>query len=356
MNRLWVRLSLAFSGVIILTLVIFTLIATLVGPERSSEVRQYEELSAGERRALLRERFPGAVLGTAAIIGLVGIGAGVWISRSLTAPLQALEEAAQALGRRDLGRRVAVEGSQELEAVGQAFNQMASELEQGELLRRNLMADVAHELRTPLTLLQGNLRAILDDVYPLDKEEVARLYDQTRHLSRLVEDLHDLAQAEAHALPLDRREVDLVALVASSCELFAPLADEEGVALSLQVPDAPLLLQADAARLTQALQNLLANALHYTGAGGRVTVSVTRENGTALVTVADNGSGIAPEHLPHVFDRFYRTDSARSRDTGGTGLGLAIARGLVEAHGGTVIATSPGLEQGSAFTVRLPLA
>jgi two-component system sensor histidine kinase BaeS len=119
-------------------------------------------------------------------------------------------------------------------------------------------------------------------------------------------------------------------------------------------PAGPLLVYADAARLTQALQNLLANALHYTGPGGRIDVAMAREDGVALITVADSGSGIAAEHLPHVFDRFYRTDSARSRDTGGTGLGLAIARGLVEAHGGTVAAASPGLEQGSTFTVRLP--
>lgn len=351
MNRLWVRLSLAFSGVIILAILLMILTGWLFDPDPSFEARRAQNFSEAE----LRERLPAVVLGMATVIGLVGIGAGVWISRSLTSPLQELEEAAQAIGRQELGRRVHVEGSQEMVAVGQAFNQMAEALEHSEDLRRNLVADVAHELRTPLSVLQGNLRAIIDDVYPLEKAEVARLYDQTRHLSRLVQDLHDLAQAEAQALPLYRRHLDAVSLVRATAESFAPLAEEDDVKLVERFPAQALTVNADEARLTQAVQNLLANALRHTPAGGAITIEVAgEETGQIAIVVRDDGAGIEPQHLPHVFDRFYRADRSRSRHSGGAGLGLAIVRAIVEAHGGEASAASDGAGQGSVFRIRLP--
>ncbi len=352
MDRLWVRLSVAFSGVIILAIGLMILTGWLVDPQGRLEPRSSQNISAAE----LRQRLPGVVLAMAGVIGLVGIGAGAWISRSLTAPLQELEDAAQAIGRRQLGRRVNVDGSREMLALGRAFNQMAGELEQSEALRRGLMADVAHELRTPLSVLQGNLRAIIDDVYPLEKAEVARLYDQTRHLSRLVHDLHDLAQAEAQALPLNSSDVDLAALVRAAVQSFAPLAEEDGVRLEARFPDAPLTVHGDPARLTQVLQNLLANALRHTAPGGVIAVQAAMTGPAAEVQVRDDGAGIEPEHLPRVFDRFYRADRSRSRHSGGAGLGLAIVRAIVEAHGGTAWAQSSGVGQGSVFGIRLPLA
>lgn len=355
MNRLWVRLSLAFSGVIIVAILLMIVTGWLFNPDSDFEGPRGQNISEAE----FRERLPGVVLGMAAVIGLVGIGAGVWISRSLTAPLQELEEAAQAIGRQELGRRVHVEGSQEMVAVGRAFNQMAEVLEHSEQLRRNLVADVAHELRTPLSVLQGNLRAIIDDVYPLEKAEVARLYDQTRHLSRLVQDLHDLAQAEARALPLYWRPVDVVGLVRGAAQSFAPLAEEDEVRLEERFPAQSLTVNADAARLTQAVQNLLANALRHTSPGGAITIEVVADSGGAGdrevdIVVRDDGAGIEAQHLPHVFDRFYRADRSRSRHSGGAGLGLAIVRAIVESHGGTVSAQSAGVNKGSVFTVRLP--
>ncbi|MFW6070657.1 MAG: sensor histidine kinase, partial [bacterium] len=347
MSKLWVRLSLAFSGVIILAILLMIVTGWLFNPDPRFQENEPRQLS----RAEFRERLPGVVLGMAAVIGVVGIGAGVWISRSLTSPLQELEEAAQAIGRRELGRRVQVDGSREMVAVGQAFNQMAEELERGEELRRKLMADVAHELRTPLSVLQGNLRAIIDDVYPLDKAEVARLYDHTRHLSRLVQDLHDLAQAEARELPLNRSEVDVTTLVQRATQLFEPLAEEEAVTLQESYPEQQVPVTADAARLTQVVQNLLANALRHTPAGGSIGLSVSETEEAVQIVVRDSGEGIQAEHLPHVFDRFYRVDSSRSRGSGGAGLGLAIARAIVEAHGGTVDAASAGAGQGSTFTI-----
>jgi signal transduction histidine kinase len=296
-----------------------------------------------------------ALLAIAAFGGVGGIIFGIVVSRVLTAPLNGLAATARAIGAHDLSRRVEEKGSDELKAVARAFNEMASGLEQGEQLRRNLLADVAHELRTPLSVLQANLRAILDEVYPLDQTEIAHLYEQTRFLSHLVDDLHLLAQAEARQLPLHLQETDLSQLVRTTAETFRPGAEAKEITLSTQLPDQSPLIQVDAARITQVLQNLLANAVRHTPAQGTITLGVEAEAETVSLSVADTGEGIPPEHLPHVFDRFYRTDSARSRDRGGGGLGLAIVRAIVEAHGGQIKVTSPGVPgQGSKFTICLP--
>lgn len=300
--------------------------------------------------------FLGRVLLTvASIAGVGGVIFGVVMSRTLTAPLNKLSEAARAIAGRDLSRRVEEKGSTELKAVARSFNEMAAALEQAEGLRRNLLADVAHELRTPLAVLQGNLRAILDEVYPLDQSEMARLYEHTRFLSRLVNDLHELAQAEAGQLPFNLQETDLAQLARAAAESFRPGADEKGVTLAFDLPAGTPAVSIDPARLTQVLQNLLANALRHTPAGGAITLRLEAHAQAIHLAVSDTGDGIPPEHLPYIFDRFYRTDSARSRDNGGAGLGLAIARAIIEAHGGRITVTSAGVPgQGSTFTIQLP--
>ncbi len=298
-----------------------------------------------------------------AIIGsLLGIVLGVFMSHSFTSPLRRLAETARAIGAHNLNQRVEVSGSAEVRELAQAFNEMAAALEQAETLRRNMIADVANELRTPLSVLQGNLRAILDDVYPLDKTEMASLYDQTRLLSRLVNDLHELAQAEAGQLQLRLQPTDLGSLVHKAAAAFSPVAEARGVTLTCQAPPELPSVLADSARLTQVLHNLLTNALHFTPSGGTISLSAGQNgklNGqpaSLWLSVQDTGEGILPEHLPHVFDRFYRADPARSRATGGSGLGLAIARAIVEAHGGEMNAASDGVPgRGSVFTVSLPL-
>jgi signal transduction histidine kinase len=293
----------------------------------------------------------------AIVVGAVGIPVGVWVSRSLTAPLNRLAEGARALGAGNLSRRVEVTGSSEVRQVAHAFNEMAADLQQAETLRRNLMADVAHELRTPLSVLQGNLRAILDDVYPLDKAEVAHLYDHTRLLSRLVDDLRQLALAESGQLDLNLQTVDLAKLARGATDALSSAAQDRGITLNLAPPPGPLPVHADAARLTQVLHNLLLNAFNHTPQGGQVSVSVGRQLDSAWLMVQDTGEGISPEHLPHVFDRFYRVDPARSRSNGGVGLGLAIVRAIVEAHGGRITAASEGVPgRGSTFTITLPAA
>lgn len=301
-------------------------------------------------------QFLGRTLVVAALVaGLGGILFGVVMSRSLTAPLSKLAEAAKAIGARNLSQRVEEKGSDEMIAVARAFNEMAADLEQAERLRRNLLADVAHELRTPLSVLQGNLRAILDEVYPLEQAEIARLYEHTRFLGRMVNDLHVLAQAEARQLPLDLEEIDLAEVIAGAVDAFRPSADTKGVTLRRELPAGLPPIGVDKARITQVLQNLLANALRHTPAGGTITVQAEVAEDTIRLAVSDTGEGIPSEHLPHVFDRFYRTDAGRSRDRGGAGLGLAISRAVVEAHGGQISVASAGPGAGTTFTVSLPL-
>lgn len=292
------------------------------------------------------------------LAGGLGLLLGLALSRSLTAPLQRMATAARAIAKRDFSRRVEVEGSEELSEVAQAFNEMAVALEASEKQRQNMVADVAHELRSPLTVLQGNLRAILDDVYPLDKAEVSRLYDETRLLSRLVDDLRELALADAGQLGLSLQPVEVAQIARSTADSFAPAAEAQEVELWVEMEDGLPAVQADADRLAQILRNLLINALHHTPAGGLVRIHASRQDGFVEVVVSDTGVGIPPEDQARVFDRFWRADRARTRDerwTRGTGLGLSIAQSLVEAHGGRIWIESE-LGVGSTLRFTLPVA
>jgi signal transduction histidine kinase len=354
MNRLWVRLSLAFTVVFIVAVLAIGVTIRLTNAVVTDPVTAPPpEVEAYFKRIRAEQPWPG-VTTVMVVVGAVAIGAGIWMSRRVTAPLAEMEQAAQAVGRQDFSRRVSVHGSQEIVAVATAFNEMAAQLEQAEALRRNLLADVAHELRHPVHVLQGSLQAILDDVYPLTKEEVARLSEQTHHLAVLVNDLHVLAQAEAHQLPLHKTMMDVATLVKATVAAFKPLVAERNVTVQVELLGTMPELLVDRARLRQAIHNLMDNALRHTPEGGTITVSVEQSPDAVEIRVQDTGEGISAEQLPHIFDRFYRADDARSRDRGGTGLGLAIARANVEAHGGTVSVTSPGVGQGSTFTISLP--
>jgi two-component system OmpR family sensor kinase len=285
--------------------------------------------------------------------GSLGILLGLVISRTVAAPLAHLAQAARAFAARDWDRRVTIKGTDEVLAVAREFNVMAETIQQAESLRRNLMADVAHELRTPLTVLQGNLRAMLDGVYPLEPAEIATLYDETRLLGRLVDDLRELALAEAGKLPLNVQKVKVSAACRTAQSEFAVVAETQGVTLNVDVAD-DLYVAADPDRLAQVLRNLLANALRHTPKGGAILVSAQEGAGnTVRVCVTDSGEGIAAEDLPHVFDRFYRGDKSRARAAGGTGLGLSIAKAWVEAMGGQIGVESERA-RGSTFWFTLP--
>lgn len=291
----------------------------------------------------------------AVIAAGLGIAIGLLMSRTLAAPLSTLSGAARAFAAHQWDQRVAVQGTQELADVATAFNDMADSLQQAEVLRRNLMADVAHELRTPLAVIQGNLRAILDGVYPLEREEIATLYDETRLLQRLVDDLRELALAEAKQLKLNLQPIDLRPLIESTTGNFGVAAELQQIALSARLPDDLPLVQADADRVGQVIRNLVGNALRHTSASGTITIEVTPEAERVRVKVIDSGEGISPEDLPHVFDRFYRSDRSRARSSGGSGLGLAIAKSLLEALGGAIGVESQS-GAGSTFWFTLPIA
>ena len=235
----------------------------------------------------LAERASEFLLQVLLIGGVLAIVFGVHVSRRLSAPLTRLVNGTQAIARRDLSFRVSEQGSTEMREVSNSFNRMAAALEDAETLRRSMLNDIAHELRTPLTILEGNLRAILDDVYPLEKTEIARLYDQTRHLRLVV-------QAEARQLPLHRSPRNLTVLLGEVAELFPPLAGEKNISLDTSLPRTSVFAAVDRMRFAQALQNLLTNALQHTPAGGVITLSLRAEEETATITVADNGDGIAP--------------------------------------------------------------
>ncbi len=296
------------------------------------------------------------VMGAVAVIaGVVSVIFGVLVSRTLAAPLNRLASAAHAIGQRQLYQRVEIQGTAEIAAVAQAFNDMAERVEQSAKLRQHLVADVAHELRTPLSVIQGNLRAIIDDVYPMSKQEISRLYDQTRLLSRLVNDLHELSQAEANQLMLYPHVFDLTAYLKEQITLFTTLAEPEHLLVKTEIPSIPLWIQADSGRMGQVIGNLLSNALTHTPAGGCIKICLFEDISGVHLSISDTGTGIAAQYLPYIFERFYRVDSGRSRSKGGAGLGLAIARALIHEHGGTIEAHSTGAGQGSIFTIHLPI-
>ena len=289
-----------------------------------------------------------------------GIGAAalgtvlVWLlSRRTLAPLQNLGAAARRLGGGDLSSRAESGGPSEIRDLAQSFNTMAAQLEEAERHRRNLTADISHELRTPLSNIQGYLEAIKDGVVQPTPETIDTIHAQATHLSRLVEDLRLLAQMEAGALLLELHSTGVPQLLHSCMEAVRPRAEAKGVQLHLDVEQSMPLVDLDPTRISQVLSNLLENAITHTPQDGGIAVSARRTGGVLEVAVADTGAGIAPEDLPRLFERFYRSDPSRDRNTGGAGLGLTIARRLVEAHGGTIHAESV-LGEGSTFTLRLP--
>jgi two-component system OmpR family sensor kinase/two-component system sensor histidine kinase BaeS len=231
---------------------------------------------------------------------------------------------------------------------------MAESLAHAEEARQNQTADVAHELRTPLTVLRGALEAMLDGIYPTDQDNLLAALTQVQTLTRLVEDLRLLALADAGQLRLQTASLDLSAFLREIVEAHRLQAQERRVSLTLEMPSALPIVQADRDRLAQVMGNLLGNALRYVSSGGHIRVRAVDRGREVIVAVADDGPGIPSQDLSHLFERFWRGDRARRRATGGSGLGLAIARSLVEAHGGRIWAESVK-EQGSTFTFSLPI-
>lgn len=281
--------------------------------------------------------------------------AGVFVARRITNPLRRMLEATRRISTGHYDERVPVRENDELGALSESFNAMAADLEAAERRRREFIADVSHELRTPLSTLEGYMEGLIDGVVEPSEETWALLYAEAERMRRLVEDLQQLSSAEAGQLPLDIAPVAPADAVRLAVESMLPLFAEKGVELESTVGRVPP-ARADKDRLVQVLTNLLFNALRYTPAGGRVAVEVQGRSEEALFRVSDTGTGIAAEHLPRVFERFYRVEKSRSREGGGSGVGLAISRALVEAMGGELWAESEGLGKGATFAFVLPKA
>ena len=283
---------------------------------------------------------------------LLALALALPLTRRILGPVFEITVAARRMEAGDLTQRVAAGSRDEIGDLARAFNAMADAVARSESLRRALVTDVAHELRTPLTNLRCQIEAVQDGLQAADVATLRSLHEETLLLSRLVGDLEDLALAESGQLPLHRAPVSVAEAVDAALAAVRPIAAARGIALEAEIPSA-LVADADRERLAQVLRNLLANALTHTPDGGTIRVSGRGSGKMATFEVADSGEGIAPEHLPHVFDRFYRSDPSRARTTGGAGLGLAIVRQLVEAHGGQVaVDSAPGA--GARFTVRWP--
>lgn len=284
-----------------------------------------------------------AILWSAAAAGLVALLLGALLISSILRPLRELEAGVAQVAAGDLGVRVNVRSQDEIGQLAANFNRMAVNLQEQEAVRQRMVADIAHELRTPLSVIQGSLQAILDGVYPLEMDEVHSLHDETMLLSRLVSDLHELAQAEAGQLPLTRQPIPVDTVLSQMATRFRALADQRTISISTNPPTAPLIVDADPDRLQQILHNLLGNAIRHTPDGGEIELGAMAAGGNVRFWVQNSGDGIPPAQIPYIFDRFYQGDASRAHQaapatsqTSEAGLGLAIVKALVLANDGAV--------------------
>lgn len=315
---------------------------------RNPQVRGFSEPEEAFLRQVSVIIVPVAILACAVAIVL-----GLFLTWQLTGPLRKLTGAAQAIAGGDLSQRVDIRSGDELGQLGHAFDDMAESLDRAESLRRNMVADIAHELRTPLSVMRGNLEGILDGVFEPTDENIASIHKETVLLSRLVDDLQELALAEAGQLRIEPESTDLGALIERTVRSVSPQAQKEDLTIVKDLPDDLPPVSADPQRIGQVLFNLLDNALRHSPAGGTITVKARGLEQVVQVNVTDQGPGLNEEELSLVFERFYRGDKARARATGGAGLGLTIVKQLVEAHTGRVWAESEA-GKGATFSFTLP--
>ena len=301
-----------------------------------------------------RQALTEAVFMAAAVALLAAIIVSYFVSRRILDPIREMMSASREMVAGRYSRRVRVSSADELGALASNFNTMAETLERTEERRQQLIADVAHELRTPLATIKSYMEGLTDEVLPADPTTYELVSQEANRLARLVQDLQDLSRAEARQLDLNFKLVEVPALVKAAVSRLEPQYQAKGVLLETSLADRLPGVLVDADRIIQVLLNLLGNALQYTPAGGLVRVEAVRNGEAVQLSVSDTGIGISAEHLPHVFERFYRVDKSRSRAGGGSGLGLTIARHIVEAHGGRIWVESAGAGHGSQFSFTLP--
>jgi two-component system sensor histidine kinase BaeS len=372
-NRLSWRLGAAISGVVLFTVVVFLYALTLIvsdlelflntlEPAYLNELLRRYELYSDRHLALESLTLPEALPYFLPLLIPLAIGLVVaWVvARRAARPLERIGVAATAVAAGDLEARVPLTPAQqrsddELSQLAVHFNAMASSLQHLETERRETTAAIAHELRTPLMVLQARLEGVRDAVIPMTEREATQLLTQVKTLTRLVDDLRTLSLSDAGKLELRRTNMDLLDVLNLGVAAFSSRAEARGITVELVTLDDALPVYGDADRLAQVIGNLLENALRHTPDRGRIGLRGARVGNTVTFEIADSGNGIPPTALPHLFERFYRADASRSRDSGGSGLGLAVVRAVLETHGGHV--TAQNAEAGGAvFTVTLPVA
>ncbi|SDZ24540.1 ATP-binding protein [Thermoactinomyces sp. DSM 45892] len=288
---------------------------------------------------------------------IIALLLGAWITKIFTRPLGTILQGIQRVKDGDLQTQLKLDTQDEFGEVANSFDLMTQKLYKTEQARTHLVADVAHELRTPLTIIQGQLELIQQGIKPAEPSTLLPIQDEVARLTRLVQDLHQLSLAEVGKLPLEKKKVSLRQLLEQITSMYQFEAEERKIQLRFEteIDDASSYVQIDPNRITQVIVNLLSNAFAYTPEEGKILVTLEKSIvGGLLMRVMDTGSGIDPEHLPYLFDRFYRADTNRSRQEGGTGLGLAIAKEFVEAHGGTItVASEKG--RGTCFKIHVPI-
>jgi signal transduction histidine kinase len=298
--------------------------------------------------------FGNVLAGLAATV--TAAGASLFVARRIVGPIRHVLAATKRVSAGSYAERVPVAEDDELGELSEGFNAMAAALEEGEKRRGEFISDVSHELHTPLSTLQGYAEGLLDGVVEPGEDAWGLMYAETERMRRLVDDLRQLSRAETGRLPLHLAPVRPEEPVRRAVGSMRPLFADKSITLTLEVPEHLPAVLADADRVVQVLTNLLSNALRHTGEGGAVSVEARDLADHVLFRVGDTGDGIPPEHLPRVFERFYRVEKSRSREGGGSGVGLAICRALVEAMGGSIRAESGGLGSGAAFVFSLPVA
>jgi signal transduction histidine kinase len=306
------------------------------------DARQQAYLDRISRALLL------GALGSAAVALLLGI----LLARTFTQPLRELTGAIQSMAEGKLKQAVPVRSHDELGKLTIAFNQMSSQLSQANDLRRQMTADIAHDLRSPLTVISGYIESLRDGVLKPTPARLDAIYDEVQHLQRLVDDLHTLSQADAGNLTQNRQSVAPQALLERIAAWYGHLAEAKNISMEVKTNENLPNFLADPDRMAQVLENLVGNALRYTPDGGKIVLSANSETDRVVLKVEDNGKGIEPEALPHIFERFYRADESRQGNE--SGLGLAIAKAIVELNGGSITATSEGIGKGSSFVVSMP--
>jgi signal transduction histidine kinase len=306
------------------------------------------------------EAFQGAINDALLVAGLVAVVVAIVVSLFVTGrisgPVRRMSLASHRIACGNYSERVVAKSHDELGQLAENFNQMAGALEETERRRLELIGDVAHELRTPIATLEGYLEGLLDGVIEPNERTWAKLHGEAGRLRRLVDDLQELSRAEARQVPLNIAVIDPLEIAQVALERLSLPFGEKGLELRTELPPGLPRIKADQDRAVQVLTNLLTNALRYTPVPGQVQLSLQQREGEIEFRVTDSGMGIAPENLPHLFERFYRVDKSRSRALGGSGIGLTISKALVEEMGGTIRVTSGGLGKGATFSFTLPVA